>query len=855
MRLYKTAVKALLIATIAASAGGLLVASGAYLYLNPKLPPVQALREANLQMPLRVYARNGELIGVFGEKFRTPLSREQVPEQFINAILAAEDDRFLEHRGVDLAGLLRAAFELVTSGEIQTGGSTITMQVARNFFLSSEQTFLRKFNEILLALKIERLLSKDEILELYINKIYLGKRAYGVAAASAIYYGKDIDELDLAQLAMIAGLPKAPSSFNPVTNPDRALIRRNWILGRMLKLGFVDQQTHDDAVAEPVTASYYGPKLVLDAGYAAEMARAFAVERFGEDIYADGLKVITTIDTALQRSAEQAIVEGLEEYSARHGYRGPEQRLGKVNAEQATQALRKIPEIRGTQPFMIQRLETVEGEGEQRRQKFLALGANGQSRMLEWQAANNPLARFIDENRKEPAIEALEALFEPGDVIRVRLSAQAREAEPDTPPLADLNSATTAFITDLPAASASLVALRPMDGAITAVVGGYDFETSKFNRATQAYRQPGSNFKPFIYAAAFERGYTAASVINDAPIVFNDAQLETDWRPENASGKFYGPTTLRRALYLSRNLVSVRLLREMGIDKAIDYLERFKLSAGKFPRDLSLALGSYTMTPLEVASLYASIANGGYLIEPYIVSEIRDREDRLLYRANPALACDRCKDGDAIADAGQPDAPSAAAQEIVGQAPEAPQESTGQQQIPAASPEPAPPRYAERVIDERVAFILDSILQEVVQRGTGARANQLGRNDLAGKTGTTNGPTDAWFSGYHPELVATAWLGFDDNKLLGKREFGGSAALPIWMKFMRGALQDMPVAVRTQPQGLVAVKIDRMTGLPPTAATTQTLFEKFRAENAPELTPGENLLQGNVEVELHEELF
>ncbi|MBT8140132.1 MAG: PBP1A family penicillin-binding protein [Gammaproteobacteria bacterium] len=834
MRLYQTAIKTLLIAATIAIASGLMVASAVYLYLNPQLPPVQALREANLQMPLRVYANKGELIGVFGEKFRTPLRMDEVPEQFVNAILAAEDDRFLKHRGVDIAGLLRAAFELLKSGEIQTGGSTITMQVARNFFLSSEQTFLRKFNEILLALKIERLLSKNEILELYINKIYLGKRAYGVAAASAIYYGKDIDELNIAQLAMIAGLPKAPSSFNPVTNPDRARTRRNWILGRMYKLGFIDEETFTLAREEPVTADYYGPMLELDAGYAAEMARAFAVARFGEEVYAQGMKVITTIDSSLQRSAEKAVVEGLQEYGERHGYRGPERRLGKISAAEAIKELKNIPQLRGTEPLMIQKFEAPEGEGDTLVQKFLAMDATGNSTLLEWRAASNPIARYIDENRRDPAVTDLSGLLAPGDVVRVQL-----------------HENNVAHITQIPEASASLIALQPFNGAIQAVVGGYDFESSKFNRATQAYRQPGSNFKPFIYAAAFEKGYTAASVINDAPIVFNDAQLETDWRPENASGKFYGPTTLRRALYLSRNLVSVRLLREMGIDEAIDYLERFKLSAGKFPRDLSLALGSYTVTPLEVASLYASIANGGYRVEPFIVSEIRDREDKLLYRANPALACDRCADQQAETLENDNSQNSQAQNNNTALASE---DSNSEVEI-EVEPEPLAPRYAERVIDERVAFILDSILQEVVQRGTGARANALGRTDLAGKTGTTNGPTDAWFSGYHPQLVATTWLGFDDNRLLGKREFGGSAALPMWMKFMREALRDMPVAVRNQPEGLVAVKIDRLTGLAPTASTTQTLFEKFREENAPEIGTGEEMLHSNVQVELHEELF
>ncbi|MBT8148449.1 MAG: PBP1A family penicillin-binding protein, partial [Gammaproteobacteria bacterium] len=736
-----------------------------YLNLNPKLPAIDVLREANLQIPLRIYSQNGELIGVYGEKFRTPVAMEDVPQHFVHAILAAEDDRFLEHRGVDLAGLLRAALELLRSGEIRTGGSTITMQVARNFFLSSEQTFVRKFNEIFLALKIERLLSKDEILELYVNKIFLGKRAYGVQAAAAIYYGKDIGELSVAQLAMIAGLPKAPSSFNPVSNPERALIRRNWILGRMQKLGFIDEATWQTAVESPVTASYYGPRLELDAGYAAEMARAQVVARFGNDIYAQGLKVITTIDGKSQRSAEQAVVEGLEQYTERHGYRGPEQRLGSIDREQALDALRQLQQVRNMVPVLIEQISAPADDGGS--QALQVLLANGESSTIQWQPANNELRAYIDENRRGTPISDLSHLFTAGDIIRIRYTEDG-----------------SALIAQLPTASASLIALRPFDGTISAVVGGYDFQQSNFNRATQAYRQPGSNFKPFIYAAAFAAGYTPASIINDAPIVFSDDKLETAWRPENASGKFYGPTTLRRALYLSRNLVSVRLLREMGIDNAIDYLRRYNFSAGPLPRDLSLALGSYSMTPLEIARMYASIANGGYRIEPHIVREIRDRDDRLMFVSNPALACDNCMPSLVNAttinedeDQAVPEADSL--QELIeietdseadqGADPGAVVVNGGVEAVGNEVVEAKPPRYAERIMDARVAFILDSILQDVIARGTGTRAQVLKRSDLAGKTGTTNGPTDAWFSGYHPDLVATTWLGFDDNQLLARR--------------------------------------------------------------------------------------
>lgn len=831
MRRYTPFLKWLCILLVLAGSSATLVGSGIFLYLNPKLPPIDELLDAKLQIPLRIYSQNGELIGEFGEKFRTPVSMQEVPEDFIHAILAAEDDRFLKHRGIDIAGLLRAASQLLLSGEIRSGGSTITMQVARNFFLSREQTFVRKFNEIFLALKIERMLGKDEILELYINKIYLGKRAYGIQAAAAVYYGKTIDQLSLAQLAMIAGLPKAPSAYNPVNNPSRALVRRNWILGRMHKLGFIDTASWQSATQEPVSASYHGPKLQLDAGYAAEMARTFAVDKFGLAAYTDGLQISTTIDGNQQRSAQNAVTAGLDEYTQRHGYRGPEQRLAEHSEEQLLAVLRKLHTVNGLIPAAITQIEVVEtNTSEQHSVQRLTLLLNtNQTIALDWNPEQNPLRPFITENRRGRAIEDISELLSVGDIIRIRYNAQG-----------------AAEISQLPSASASLIALRPHDGAITAMVGGYDFQHSKFNRATQAYRQPGSNFKPFIYAAALEHGYTAASVINDAPIVFSDDQLETEWRPENSSGKFYGPTTLRRALYLSRNMVSVRLLRELGIGKAIHYLEQFDLGAGPLPRDLSLALGSHAITPLQVARLYAAIANGGYNIEPYIVTDIRDRNGQLLYRANPVLACDDCEmtsDRNIAHNARNTNAtPFEEAESLA----ELMQDRTAEAAAPIA---------AERIIDERVAFILDSILQDVIQRGTGTKARAMGRSDLAGKTGTTNGPTDAWFSGYHPELVATTWLGFDDNQLLGRREFGSSAALPIWMTFMNKALQNKPVAGRKQPAGLKAVKIDRLTGQTPTATTTQTLFEKFREEYAPDLEAGSANPGKSNRTDLHEDLF
>lgn len=853
--------------------------SGIFLYLNPRLPSVETLLEAELQIPLRIFSHDDQLIGEYGEKFRTPIKRDQIPEQFINAILAAEDDRFLQHKGIDLAGLARAALELLRSGEIQTGGSTITMQVARNFFLSSERSFARKFNEILLSLKIERLLSKDEILELYVNKIYLGKRAYGIQAAAAIYYGKNVNELSLAQLAMIAGLPKAPSAYNPVNNPDRARIRRDWILGRMFNLGYIDRASYDASISAPVTASYHGPKLQLDARYAAEMARAFVVDKFGTQAYTDGLRVITTINSQFQDSADSAIVEGLQQYTERHGYRGPEQKLADVHPAEQIAILNNLITVRNRVPALVTKLmspgshaesagslpetpaDNTDVQSQENRTLVQLLLPGGINETLSWNPETDGLRKYISENRRTEKIDAIEQLIEVGDIIRIEYDTSGNPK-----------------LSELPQASASLVSIDPYDGAIKAIVGGYDFASSKFNRATQAYRQPGSNFKPFIYAAAFDLGHTPASVINDAPIVFNDEQLETDWRPENASGKFYGPTTLRRALYLSRNLVSVRLLREVGINNVVNYLQRFDFSAGPLPKNLSLSLGSYAMTPVEIASLYAVIANGGYKVHPYIVEAVYDRGGRLIYSANPAVACDDCLDdkqktttaqisaleGD-TAETGSParknlsgidpkDANDYVEAESLEDLLSEDTSSYASQQEDSAGN--LPPHYAERVMDARVAFILDNILLDVIKRGTATKARELGRDDLAGKTGTTNGPTDAWFSGYHPKLVTTTWLGFDDNQNLGRREYGGSAALPIWMDYMKNVLPDLPRAKRTQPQGLLALKIDRLTGGAPTAKTEETLFEFFLEEHAPDFNQQHShALSGQLESSQEEDIF
>ncbi len=781
---------------IAGAAFGAATVAGVLLYLTPSLPSVDQLRDVHLQTPLKVFAESGELIGEFGEQRRTPISYEDIPDHFVHAILSAEDDSFFEHSGVDLMGLLRAASQIVTTGSIQSGGSTITMQVARNFFLSLEQTFTRKFNEILVALEIEHELSKEEILELYANKIYLGKRAYGIQAASQVYYGKDIGELDLAQLAMIAGLPKAPSSSNPINDPQRALERRNWILGRMLLLGYIDQGQYDSATVQPVTAAYHGSTVELDGTWVAEMVREEMVNRFGLAAYEDGYEVVTTVDGELQRSAEAAVRAGVEQYDFRHGFRGEEQRI----PDNAMRTLESLSEWLDQQPVLSGLVPAAVTDVDDEAGIARLMLPGGELVELGWDQGFSSWRRYRTESWQS-VIESVSEVLQVGDLIRLE-------------PRGD-----SWFLAQVPRVQAGMVGLNPDDGSISALVGGYDFYRSRFNRITDANRQPGSNMKPFLYAAGLSEGYTAASLINDAPIVFEDAALEDVWRPENDSGVFYGPTRLRKALYLSRNLVSIRLLRGMGIDAAREAIIDLGFEPDDLPYNLTLALGSQGLAPLKMATGYALFANGGYRVEPWFIREIRDRNGELVYQANPATVCRDC------------DEPVSAAE------PAATVNNGSLLLNPQLQENQLPVREAQQVMDPRVAFIMDTILRDVVAKGTGTRAQQLGRSDIAGKTGTTNGPRDAWFSGYNPDIVATAWLGFDDNGLLGSGEFGGSAALPIWMNFMQVALRDKPEQVPVPPPGLVRVRIDPETGERAETGNPSAMFEWFLEENAPALLP------------------
>lgn len=741
----------------------------------------------------------------------------------IDAILAAEDDSFFEHNGVVVSGLMRGVVQLATEGRIRSGGSTITMQVARNFFLSKRQEFTRKFNEILLTFRIEKALTKQEILSLYVNKIFLGNRAYGFAAASHVYYGKPLSELRLAQIAMVAGLPKAPSSYNPLANPERATIRRNWILGRMYNLGRISEGAYRAAVLEVDNATLHRSQSELDAAYAAEMVRQQVIAKFGLKAYTEGYTAITTIDSSTQASAVSAVQSGIRAYDKRHGYRGAE--LKNIDPTTWQETLRKTLIIGLLQPAIITSVHD---------DRLILLKKNGESAILNWADGLDSLRLFKTVNARSPLIDSAASIFETGDLIRIEEHENGRVT-----------------LAQIPLIQSAMVALDPFNGAIRALVGGFDYRQSTFNRATQATRQPGSNFKPFIYTTALKNGFTTASIINDAPVVFEDAKLEDTWRPENDGGKFYGPTRLREALYRSRNLVSIRLLRRMGVDRTLESLQSFGFNTSNMPSDLSVALGSHALKPIDIATGYAMFANDGFRVNSHILDRVIDRNGNVIFQAQPELACDPCKPEN-IRDNQLPQTSNNLSNDTVEQQLEQlfsniEQNSRSEGDMyswekvkqsltlePTAISTPA-----ERVIDQQTAFLMDSMLKDVILRGTGRKAKVLNRSDIAGKTGTTNGPRDAWFSGYSPDLVATAWVGFDDNSVLGRNEYGGSAALPIWIQFMGEALSEKSITIKRQPKGIVMVKIDAKTGkrvLP----NQQGIYEFFKSENVPAAPDDEN---------------
>ncbi|MFP8968116.1 penicillin-binding protein 1A [Pokkaliibacter sp. CJK22405] len=795
---------------------GALAAFVIYRQIAPTLPDVETLRTVQLQTPLRIYSSDGKLIGEFGEKRRSPVDYDVIPPLFVKAFYAAEDSRFETHHGIDIKGLSRAAVQLIKTGHIQSGGSTITMQVARNFFLTRQQTFGRKFSEILLSLQMEQELSKHEIFQLYVNKIYLGNRAYGIESAAQVYYGKSINELSLAQMAMIAGLPKAPSAYNPIANPKRAMERRNWILRRMLDLGYIDDVSYENATAEANTAVYHGLQTELDAPYVSEMVRADLVDRY-PDLYEGGYRVYTTIRSDFQAKADRSLSDALLAYSYRHGYRGPEDHWDDTSAsEDNLKKLSKIPSYNNVRPALVTEVAD---------KSIKALLSDGTVISIDWDGLKWA-RKHINVNSLGPVPKNAADILSVGDVVRVAAEDQPEpqavrdvedDATADTPATADsADSATDAVAADatsdepakpdlaslnwrlsqLPEVQGALASLRPEDGAILALSGGFNFYQSKFNRATQARRQPGSNIKPFIYSAALENGFAPGSIINDSPIVYDDPSLASGaWRPENSGGKFYGPTPMRKALFLSRNLVSIRLLRAIGIDTGISYLSKFGFDPNQLPHGLSLALGTASITPLELVTGYASIANGGYKVSPYLIDRVENEDGDVLIENNASRVCSSCveKEESLTAD-GHP--------------------------------------VAKQIMEPRANFLITDMLKDVIRQGTGHKASALKRTDLAGKTGTTNDQVDAWFSGYNSKIATSVWVGFDKPTTLGRHEFGAVAALPAWMEYMAYALKGVPEDEPKRPAGIVSVRINPQTGLraPP---GTDGMFELFQEELAP----------------------
>jgi penicillin-binding protein 1A len=773
-------------------------ALSSYVYLAPTLPDVEALRDVKLQVPLRVYSRDNRLIAQIGEYRRIPVAYDDIPDQVVQAFLAAEDDGFFRHHGVDYPGLLRATLANLVSGQRSQGGGTITMQLARNIFFTPERTWRRKLSEIFLSFQIEGDFSKQEILTLYLNKIFLGQRAYGVAAAAEVYFGKSLDALTLAETATIAGLPQAPSRDNPVASADRAKLRRAYVLRRMRETGVIDTSDFDSALASPMIAELHGPAAEIEAPYVAEMARADAFHRFGDSIYTAGYKVITTIDSRLQRAANGALRVGLIEYDRRHGYRGPlaqaEIRRGQTASEIAA-LLEAHPSINALQPAVVV-------EVAQRGARVVL--ADASSAQLDW--VGLAWARLAGDTSPGPEPKTAGEVLKPGDIVYV------------------VRTGNTVQLAQAPAAQGALVAVDPHDGAIVALNGGFDFFVSKFNRASQARRQPGSAFKPFIYSAALERGFTAASVVLDAPVVFDDDATEDVWRPENSTQQFYGPTRLREALVRSRNLVSVRVMRTMGIPYTVDYLTHFGFDREELPGDLTLALGSLQLTPAELAAGFATFANGGFVVKPYYIERIEDAAGTSVYEARPLIVCREC-------------APSVAP---ATSAPEIQQVALTEPGAAAAAPRFAGRTYlaaeqiAPRAISEQNAFLLADMMREVITRGTARRAQVLGRTDIAGKTGTTNDHHDAWFCGFNANLVTSVWVGFDEEASLGAGEEGGRTAVPIWTQFMREALRNTPQAPIPTPEGLVTVKISPQTGLLASADDPSAVFETFMPDHLPE---------------------
>jgi penicillin-binding protein 1A len=807
---------------------------GAYYYVAPGLPAADTIRQIPLQIPLRIFSRDGRLVEEVGERRRVLVTYDDLPQFVVDAFVAAEDRRFFEHPGVDYQGILRAGLNFLVSGSLSQGGSTITQQLARDYFLTRERLFTRKLREAFLAYKIEQAFTKQEIMALFVNKMFFGQRAYGVAAAAQVYFGKPLSEINVAEAATLAGVLPAPSEKNPVRSPANALQRRTYVLGRMNELDFIDDAAYEEAMAYPLVSKLHGTANELTAPYVAEMVRREMLIRYGDATYAAGYRVMTTVDSRMQEGANYALRNGLLEFSRRRGYRGPiasleiDPKLLQSSYEEWPEDLRiSLQDYGNPGGLSVAVVTAVQDDN-----SASIVLQNGISAALPWRGISWAKP-YIDSETSGAAPDSVQDVLKVADVIYVMPVKGGGWA-----------------LAQIPQAQGAVVSVDPLDGAITSLAGGFDFSISKFNRATQAARQPGSSFKPFIYSAALEQGNTPATIILDAPVVINSSELEAVWRPVNYSGRFYGEQRLRQALVHSMNLASVRLLlNNTGIGNAVRHLAPFGFSDAALPRNGSLALGGGETSPLDMAQAYATFANGGYAIKPYVIDTIMGPDDEVLYRADPAIVCPTCEseedpgshhaqrpDGetdDTMSPARQrrSDSPYTLSMEQMAEV------ALSYRPDAAAAPELfANVNLAPRVISAQNAYLIADMMRDVIVSGTGRRAMVLGRRDLSGKTGTSNDRRDAWFGGFNADLSAVVYVGYDNFEPLGPREEGSRTALPVWIEFIRVALRGAPEHALAMPEGIVSVKISKSTGCPATASdpAADTMFEKFMADNVPQ---------------------
>ncbi len=805
---------------------------GFYYYVKPELPDVATLRDVELQTPMQVFSQDGKLISQFGEKRRNPVTYDEIPRHLVEALIATEDSRFYEHPGIDPIGITRAALVVAMSGSAKQGASTITQQLARNFFLSNEKKIMRKIKEIFIAIHIEQLLSKEEIMELYVNKIFLGHRSYGFGAAARVYFGKDLPDLTLSEIATLAGMPKAPSTMNPIYSVERATNRRNVVLRRMLDEKYITQAEFDDARSEEIISKYHGAEIELSAPYVAEVARAWMVERYGEEAYTSGMKVYTTVDSKLQKAANQAAIKNLLGYDERHGYRGAEKVLWQTaqsawDQEQIVKHLKSQPTYGDLVPAVVTAVDSKSAQ--------IWVKNQGEG-TIEWQGMNWA-RKFLTDNRQGPAPSQAKEILAVGEQIWVRHEAVTGDevSEEPTEESATAESETPIVwrLSQVPNANTAFVAMNPNNGAVLSMVGGFNFVHNKFNRATQSIRQVGSGIKPFIYSAAIEKGLTLASLINDAPINQWDKSQGTAWRPKNSPPTYVGPTRLRIGLAQSKNVMAVRVLREVGLDDTRNYLTRFGFDIDEVPRSETIALGAGSLTPMKVAQGYSVFANGGYYVEPFYISRVETPFGETEFEATPKVVCkENCKQtitADPMAD------------------------EFAEQDVDAKV------QYAPQVISEQNAFLVREMMYSNIWgggdwsagtgwNGTGWRAQPLKRRDIGGKTGTTNDSKDTWYSGYGPGMVATVWVGFDNhnrnlgrtkaNSNLGKNqitgaEAGAKTAEPAWVDFMGTALAGVPAERKEIPENIVRVRIDRETGLLTNKFDSSSMFEYFEKGTEP----------------------